>query len=414
MFYGWYIVGASCLIMMYNSGANTLGFTAVFEPIVDEFGWSYTQISFASSLRGLERGLLAPIAGILSDRWGPKRVVFGGLILCSLGFILLSRVTSLTMFFTSFIIIGIGVSATATPLLMVLVLSWFPKKGGLAMGIAASGVALGGLLVPLISFFIDTFGWRQAIFILGLGMLAVPLPLSLLLRNKTEKYRYLPNDEESGLSFDDDNSISEKSEEVNAETKEALTDRVFWIITAAFFCQVLAQSAVVTHIMPYLSSIGVERTTSSLIAGALPLATVLGRVGFGWLMDRVDKRGLVVLSFALNSLGVFILAFITTPGQTLLIVVFIIIYGVGWGGSVVLLAGLLNSYFGMKRLGTIIGFAGLFTMIAFITGAPLAGWVFDQWGYYQPAWFVLAGIVGIATFFFAGLRDPSNFSAKPA
>ena len=136
-------------------------------------------------MRGLERGLLAPIAGILSDRWGPKRVVFGGLILCSLGFILLSRVTSLTMFFTSFIIIGIGVSATATPLLMVLVLSWFPKKGGLAMGIAASGVALGGLLVPLITFFIDTFGWRQAIFILGLGMLAVPLPLSLLLRKKT-------------------------------------------------------------------------------------------------------------------------------------------------------------------------------------------------------------------------------------
>ena len=130
-------------------------------------------------------------------------------------------------------------------------------------------------------------------------------------------------------------------------------------------------------------------------------------------MDRVDKRGLVVLSFALNSLGVFILAFIT-PGQTLLIVVFIIIYGVGWGGSVVLLAGLLNSYFGMKRLGTIIGFSGLFTMIAFIAGAPLAGWVFDQWGYYQPARFFLAGIVGIATFFFAGLRDPSNFSAKSA
>ena len=214
-------------------------------------------------------------------------------------------------------------------------------------------------------------------------------------------------------SYEMDHSILEKSEEINIETKEALTDWVFWIIGTAFFCQVLALSGVITHIMPYLSSIGIERTKSGLIAGALPLATVLGRVGFGWLMDRVDKRGLAVLSFVLNSLGVLVLAFIT-PDETLLIVLFIIIYGVGWGSSVVLLAGLLNSYFGMKRLGTIIGYAGVFTMLAFVTGAPLAGWIFDHWGYYQPAWFVLAGLVGIATFLFAGLREPSNFSAKSA
>ena len=79
--------------------------------------------------------------------------------------------------------------------------------------------------------------------------------------------------------------------------------------------------------MPYLGSVGLDRENSSFIAGALPLATIIGRMGFGWMMDRVDKRGLAVLSFALNSLGVCILAFIA-PGQTLLIVLFIIIYGV--------------------------------------------------------------------------------------
>ena len=76
MFYGWYVVGACCFIMMYGSGAISLGFTAIFEPLVDEFGWSHTQIAFAASLRGLERGLLGPVAGVLSDRWGPNFVVF--------------------------------------------------------------------------------------------------------------------------------------------------------------------------------------------------------------------------------------------------------------------------------------------------------------------------------------------------
>jgi sugar phosphate permease len=413
MYYGWFVVSACFLIIMYNAGSNALGFTAVFEPIVDEFGWSHTQISLAASLRGLERGLLAPVAGILSDRWGPNKVVFGGLILCSIGMILLSKASSLTMFFSSFILIGIGVSATATPLLMVLVLNWFPKNGGLAMGIAASGVALGGLLLPIVTLFIDSFGWRQAIFIIGIGVLVFPLPLSFLLRKKTEKYKDLPNNEKSRLSFDE--ILSKEEEEGggirNFETKEAMSDLVFWIIAVAFFCQVLGLSGVITHIMPFFSSIGFERGTSAFIAGALPLATVLGRVGFGWLMDRVDKRGLAIISFTLNSLGLLILAFIT-PEQTLLIVLFIIIYGVGWGGSVVLLAGLLNSYFGIKKLSTIIGFCGVITMIGFITGAPLTGWIFDKWGNYQPAWLVLAGILGIATFFFAGLRNPPNVISK--
>jgi len=412
MYYGWFVVSACFLIMMYNAGSNALGFTAVFEPIIDEFGWSHTQISLAASLRGLERGLLAPVAGILSDRWGPNKVVFGGLILCSIGMILLSKASSLTMFFSSFILIGIGVSATATPLLMVLVLNWFPKNGGLAMGIAASGVALGGLLLPIVTLFIDSFGWRQAIFIIGIGVLVFPLPLSFLLRKKTEKYKDLPNNEKSRLSFDEILSKEEEEGGIrNFETKEAMSDLVFWIIAVAFFCQVLGLSGVITHIMPFFSSIGFERGTSAFIAGALPLATVLGRVGFGWLMDRVDKRGLAIISFTLNSLGLLILAFIT-PEQTLLIVLFIIIYGVGWGGSVVLLAGLLNSYFGIKKLSTIIGFCGVFTMIGFITGAPLTGWIFDKWGNYQPAWLVLAGILGIATFFFAGLRNLPNVISK--
>ena len=192
-----------------------------------------------------------------------------------------------------------------------------------------------------------------------------------------------------------------------------MTDWVFWIIAMAFFCQVLGLSGVITHIMPFFSSIGMDRVSSSLIAGALPLATVFGRVGFGWLMDRTNQKRLAILSFILNSLGLFILAFLL-PNQTMLIVLFIIIYGVGWGGSVVLLPGLLNSYFGIKKLGTIIGFCGFFTMLGFIIGAPLTGWIFDNWGSYQPAWFVLACLVGIATFFFVLLRNTPNFIVKSA
>ena len=81
VFYGWWIVSACFVISVLVSGIVNLGFTAIFEPLVKEFGWSYAQISLAASLRGLEGGILAPLVGFLADRWGPRRLVFGGSIL---------------------------------------------------------------------------------------------------------------------------------------------------------------------------------------------------------------------------------------------------------------------------------------------------------------------------------------------
>ena len=80
IFYGWYIVGACVVITLYTGGVVHFGFTTVFEPIIDEFQWSYAQVSLASSLRGLEMGLLAPFMGFLVDRYGPRRLIFIGSI----------------------------------------------------------------------------------------------------------------------------------------------------------------------------------------------------------------------------------------------------------------------------------------------------------------------------------------------
>jgi len=404
MFYGWYIVGASCLISLYVSGTVFLGFTAAFEPIANEFGWSYTEISFATSLRGLEVSLFVPVAGMIMDRWGPKKLVGVGIALSGFGLILLSRITSLGMFYAAFILVSTGVAATSSTLMTVTVGNWFRKKMGLAMGMAASGVAFGGLLMPLITHLTDTSGWRQASFIMGLGMWVFPLPLSLLLRHKPEQYGYLPYGAEIQSVPNGDHVVSEKKKEVTVSTREVLTSRTFWIIATGFLFQMLPVSAVMTHIMPYLSTIGIARARSSFIVGALPLLTVIGRVGLGWFGDLVEKRVVASLAFALTSLGVLILGF-TTTGRTWVIFSFIVVFGIGWGGAVPSLPGLLRAYFGGEKLGTVVGCAGSVMMIGMMAGAPFAGWVFDQWGIYRPAWFVLAGASSIVTIcFYAFLK----------
>jgi MFS family permease len=190
-----------------------------------------------------------------------------------------------------------------------------------------------------------------------------------------------------------------------------LSSRVFWIIAAAFLFHIMPVSAVMTHIMPYLGTIGIERSTASLIASALPILTIFGRIGFGWLGDHIDKRTVVVFAFVLTSLGVFLLG-IATMERIWVVVVFIIVFGIGWGGAVPMIAGLLKAYFGVQRLGTIVGLAGSVMMAGMMVGAPLAGWIFDKWGRYQPAWFLLAGVVGlIAILFYVSLKNKGYLGA---
>ena len=146
IFYGWWVVGGSVLIAMYVAGAVFYGFTAIFEPIADELGWSYTQISLAASLRGLEMGLLAPLVGILTDRWGPRRLIFGGAIITFLGLLMLGRTTSVGTFYVAFVLVAVGMSTCTMTVLLTAVTNWFQRRVGIATGIAVSGFGLGGLM----------------------------------------------------------------------------------------------------------------------------------------------------------------------------------------------------------------------------------------------------------------------------
>ena len=183
---------AAVIITLYTGGVVNFGFTAVFDPIAEQFHWSYAQISLASSLRGLEVGLLSAIVGMLVDKWGPRRLIFGGSILVALGFLVLSRVTSLGMFYAAFALIALGMSACTGVVLLTAVSHWFDRRVGIATGIVASGFGLGGTIVPLVTALIDSLKWRNAMLIVGGGMLAICLPLAFVMRARPEPYGYHP------------------------------------------------------------------------------------------------------------------------------------------------------------------------------------------------------------------------------
>ncbi len=410
VFYGWWIVGACFFISLYMGGVVFYGFTTLIEPLAKDFGWSYTQISFAASLRGMEMGILAPFVGMLVDRWGPRRLLFSGVIITTLGLMLLSRTTSLGMFYGAFVLMAIGMSTCSSTVLMTAVANWFRRKIGIATGIMICGYGFSGLLIPVIVNLIDIYEWRMALALLAIGMLTICLPLSLLVRHKPEQYGYLPDGEMSNIAIS--NSLNTaQTVEPDVGAKQALKSRTFWHITLALMCQFIILSAVITHVMPYLSSIGVTRAISGLVAAGIPLASIGGRLGLGWLGDKVDKRRVAAGAFAMMSLGLLCFGFISA-GDIRLLVPFLILFGIGYGGNNTLRASLIREFFGRSKFGTIHGFTIGIMALGTIAGPPLAGYVFDNWGSYQPIWFVFAGLA-VAALLAVATTPPISGTVQP-
>ena len=389
IFYGWWIVLACFLTNLYVSSIVFFGFTAFLDPLVKEFGWSYTQVSFAASLRGLEMGILAPLVGFLADRFGSRKLILSGVITVGFGLILLSLTRSLTMFYGSFILLAFGAGGCTSVVTMTAVANWFKKNVGIAFAVMASGFGASGLIVPLIVRLIDGYGWRTALIILGLGMWALGIPLSFVIRNKPEQYGYLPDGKLA------DGRISEyeiQHEKVEISFRKALKKRSFLYLNLAEVMRFMVLTAVVLHIMPYLGSMGMSRPTAGLVAAAIPLFSIIGRFGFGWLGDVFDKRYVIAVTFGFMGMGM--LAF-SHMQATWAIYLFLFLFSPGFGGGSVLRGAILREYFGRDSFGKMIGILMGFASIGGIIGPTLAGWVFDTLGSYDFIWLVFAGCMSL-------------------
>jgi len=393
IYYGWWVVLACFIINLYVGGIIFFSFTAFFEPIQREFGWSYTQISIATSLRGLEMGIFAPIVGFLVDRFGFRKLLLGGSVIIGIGLVVLSFTQSLLMFYLCFLLIALGAGGCTSVVTLTAVAVWFRKNVGLAMGIMASGFGAGGLIVPLVVFLIDACGWRLTLVILGAGMWLLGIPLSLIVRDRPEHVGLSPE----GLGAESSQATPEGERPVSTTGAfvEMIKRRSFLYLNIAETVRMMAVTAVVIHMMPYLSSLGIPRSTSGAVAAALPLVSIAGRFGFGWWGDRFDKRIVMAATFLMMSAGAFAFCYVRSTGVLLL---FLLLFAPGFGGSMVLRGAILQEYFGMAYFGKMIGIILGSASIGGIVGPTLAGWAFDTTGSYTSVWYGLCGISGAAIF----------------
>lgn len=388
IFWGWYIVAASVVLSAYNVGLFSYGFTAFINPIAATYGWSYAQISLAMSLQGLESGALNPLLGMVVDRYPLRRLIFIGVFLLGLGMLWASRSTNLLSFYLGFIVMGFGSSLSTHMVPNTAIARWFRKDVGKASGIVAMGMGFGGAFVPLVVGLIDTCGWQQAFFLLALGVWLIGLPLCSFFRSRPEDYGLLPD----GKPVSGANAPSAQfDKKPGSPIKKILKMRAFWQIGLVFIIQMSAATTVVTHMMPFLVSIGIERTSAGKIAMLIPIISLFARFPFGMLCDMFVKKHVMALALGLKCSGLFV-GFLVGRGHVELIYLFVTLFGLGIAGVAPIRVPILREYFGTKNFGMIYGMGSVFFTLGLITAPPIAGWVFDTMQSYQPVWLVLAGL----------------------
>jgi len=382
VFYGWWIVAVAFLTLCITTGIVFYSFGVFLTVLTESFGWSRAEVSWGFSLVALCGALYAPFVGRLVDRAGPRVAQMIGALCMAAGFVLLRGIQSRTGFY---VLMGGLVSFGSTALgplsSNTAVANWFVRQRGRALGISTAGISMGGVIfVPLTEYLIRSIGWRDAFAALGVIIVVTVLPpVAWLMVRRPEDMGLKPDD---GLRLQVSRLELQDEIEHSVTVQDAVRQRNFWLITVSFALTVMGLSATLLHQVSFLRDRGISAAAAALTLGATAGVGVVGKLGFGYLLDNFEQRRVIVWCFGLQALGVSLLM---ATFNWWMLSLFVVVYGFAMGGNATLQATILGECFGRLYYGAIAGRMMPFIVIGQALGIPLMGAVRDATGSYVPA-----------------------------
>lgn len=415
IFYGWWIVGAGIGVQVLLTGLLMQAFGVYVSVLQADFGWSKTALSAAFSMQRVESGILGPIQGWMLTRYGPRNIMRVGLVMFGVGFLLFSQIDSLLQFYLVFLLMAVGASLGGFMAVITALVNWFDRRRSTAMGIAYTGLSLGGLVVPLVAWSLDSLGWRTTATISGLLVLTLGLPLTQLVRTRPEDYGEYPDGIDPatrrGAQADGESSAEEEAEP-EFTAREALRTRAFWFISIGHGLAVLMVSAIMVHLVVNLNEeMGYSLQTAALVVALMTLLQTFGQVGGGFLGDRFNKRIILTLTMLGHGSAIIVLAFAT---NYLMVLFFAIVHGIAWGVRGPILHSYRAECFGRASFAQVLGFSSMIVMFGMTSGPLVAGILADRTGDYQLAFLILGIIASLGSLLFAFATKPTPPGKQPA
>jgi MFS family permease len=377
------VIVAGCLVAMVNFGVRS-SFGLFTAPISEAHQWPREIFSLGIALQNLLWGIATPLAGALADRYGSARVLMVGAIIYALGTLGMAFAEAPLMFHLSAgILIGIGVAMSSFSIVMAALGRIVPpEKRSWAFGIATASGSLGQFIfAPLGGALISAYGWQTALTILATSTLLILIfALPLMVQNS------------SGSRV----TAGEADLTMRQAISGAFGHGSYLMLVSGFFVCGFQLAFVTVHLPPYLAEHGISKEFAGLAMGSIGLFNVVGSYTSGVLGGKFQKRFPLSLIYILRSVAVTV--FILSPITPVSTIMFTAVLGFLWLSTVPLTMGLVTVMFGTRYMATLYGFVFLSHQIGSFFGVWLGGRLYDQFGTYDPVWWM-----GVALGVFAAI-----------
>jgi MFS family permease len=404
IFHGWKMVATATGMQFLQAGLMMQAFGAYVAVLSEEKGWSKTALSGAAALHQMEVAILGPVLGWMLDRFGPRRFVRLGVVMFGVGLMLFSQVDTLPTFYGAFIVIALGVGFCGFFPLNVAIIHWFERWRARAISSMSIGLAFGGIVVPLVAWSMEVWGWRATAFASGVIVIVAGSWLASMIYNR-------PSDRGDTV----DGVVEERPSQQFLSTtttsgtrdftaREAVRTPAFWLLSLGHGFALFVVQAVVVHAIAHLKEgLGYTVAQAALV---ITLVTVsqIGGVLIGWVIgDRYDKRLISAACMLMHMSGLLLL---TYAFSLAMVVGFAVLHGVAWGLRGPFMQALRADYFGRSAIGMILGLSFLIIMVGQVGGPMIAGLLADLTGNYRAGFTVLALLAGLGSVFFLAAKKP--------
>ena len=379
-----YKVGATGFLSLFSIvGIAFYGLPFFYDFWMEDFGWSRATVTSGNAVGKIMLALFAFLTGWIVDRFGPRRVMLVGILLGGFALIGLSRMTSLWLFYLFYFINALAYMSGGPLPNQVLISRWFDSSRGKAMGIAYIGIGVGGMLVPLIANWLNqSFGWQNALMILGFMMIAIAFPMIWFIKDNPES-----------------RIVDSRSENEKISFSTILKKRNLYLLLIGSMLSIAAVSGTSQNLKLFFSfDLGYTQTQSAGIMSLVLASSIIGRLLMGWLADKLPKKYVMILIFTLVSCSIPLLYAASTPG---VIYLFAIIFGIALGGDYMIIPLMAAELFGVRILGRIMGIVISADVLGEALAPVLVGWLRDQSGTYTTGFsalivFAVLGVVAIS------------------
>ncbi|MHB8567171.1 MAG: MFS transporter [Nitrososphaerales archaeon] len=351
----------------------TYSYSDFFIPLQREFGWSIVSDSSipAVSLIVFSAGSL--IGGLLVTRIGWRKTSIMGAAMTGTGLILSSQITSYNELLVMFGIVTSLGNAFAVICSGPIVVRWFVKRRGIAVGAAAAGSGIGTLVVPPIAEnLIANYGWRFAFLAIGAFFLILLLGASYFMKTPEEVSAKPYGWEEL--------TVAERSRIRNYSLKEALMTRRYWMIFAMFFLGTVGATMFVIHAVPFGATHGINEFYAALGLGVFGAGSLISRIVIGAMSDKMSRASTLVIALLSELIGLVALPFVSFSVWLFLACSFAI--GFGYGGYLADFISLIGDLFGSRSIAGIWGFTEASYGAGGLLGPIIAGAYFAAYGTY--------------------------------